>query len=101
MKIEEHGDNFEKVTPNSKGDDYWPETQYWVCGNYSDETREMYCYSYWNALDYIKELEQRPGLTSIRIATIIPFSGRQYYYDGGKKVYSEKVTLNHGDVYDL
>ena len=51
--------------------------------------------------DYIKELEHRPGLISIRIATMIPFTGRQYYYEGDKRVYSEKVTLDHGDIYDF
>lgn len=101
MGVEEYGDSFEKVTSKSDGDIYWPETQYWVCGDYPDETREMYCYSPFEAEDYIKELEQRPGLVSIRIATMIPFAGRQYYYEGGNKVYSENVTLSHGDIYDF
>lgn len=101
MEIKEHGDSFEKATSKGDGDVYWPETQYWVCGDYPDETREMYCYSAWEARDYIEELERRPGLISIRIATMIPFAGRQYYYEGGKKVYSENVTLSHGDIYDF
>lgn len=101
MEIKEHGDSFEKATSKSEGEVYWPETQYWVCGDYQDETREMYFDSPYEAKDYIKELEQRPGLISIRIATMIPFHGSEYYYEGGKKVYSENVTLSHGDIYDF
>lgn len=101
MEIDKHGNSFEKATSKSEGDVYWPETQYWVCGDYPDETREMYCDSPYDAKDYIKELEQRPGLISIRIATMIPFTGREYYYEEGKQVHSENVTLNHGDIYDF
>lgn len=101
MEVKEHGDSFEKVTSKSEGDVYWPETQYWVCGDYPDETREMYFDSPYEAKDYIKELEQRPGLISIRIATMIPFNGNEYYYEEGKKVYSDNVTLSHGDIYDF
>jgi len=101
MEVKEHGDSFEKVTSKSDGDIYWPETQYWVCGDYPDETREMYCYSDWEARDYIEELERRPGLISIRIVSMIPFSGKQYVYSDGKKIDSIDVTLSTGDVADF
>lgn len=101
MEVKEHGDSFEKATSKSEGDVYWPETQYWVCGDFPDETREMYCNSAWEARDYIEELERRPGLISIRIATMVPFTGKEYYYEEGKKVYTGKVTLDHGDIYDF
>lgn len=101
MEVEEHGNTFEKMTSKSDGDVYWPETQYWVCGDYPDETREMYCYSAWEARDYIEELERRPGLISIRIASMIPFAGKRYVYSDGKKIDSIDVTLSTGDVADF
>lgn len=101
MEVEEYVDSFEKVTFKSDEDVYWPETQYWVCGDYPDETREMYCYSALEARDYIEELERRPGLISIRIASMIPFAGKQYVYSDGKKIDSIDVTLSTGDVADF
>lgn len=101
MEIKEHGDSFEKAISKSDGDVYWPETQYWVCGDYPDETREMYCDSAWEARDYIEELERRPGLISIRIASMIPFAGKQYVYSDGKKIDSIDVPLSTGDVADF
>jgi len=101
MEVEEYGDSFEKVTSKSDEDVYWPETQYWVCGDYPDETREMYCYSAWEARDYIEELERRPELISIRIASMVPFAGKQYVYSEGKKIDSIDVTLSTGDVADF
>lgn len=101
MEVEEYGDSFEKVTSKSDGDVYWPETQYWVCGDYPDETREMYCYSAWEARDYIEELERRPGLISIRIASMIPFAGKQYVYSGSERIDSLDITLSTGDVADF
>ena len=101
MEIREHEDSFEKVTSKSEGDVYWPETQYWVFGDYPDETREMYCNSAWEARDYIEELERRPGLISIRIASMIPFAGKQYVYSGGKRTDSKDVPLSTGDIVDF
>lgn len=101
MEVKEHGDTFEKVTPKSDRDVYWPETQYWVCGDYPGETREMYCYSAWEARDYIEELERRPGLISIRIASMTPFAGKQYVYSGCERIVSIDVTLSTGDVADF
>ena len=101
MEVREHEDGFEKVTSKSEGDVYWPETQYWVCGDYQDETREMYCNSAWEARDYIEELERRPGLISIRIASMIPFTGKQYVYSDGKKIDSVDVTTSTGNLVDF